>query len=238
MKKNETLNELPEKKSGYSRRNFLGLTGGLLVAGTVMNACNNDDDDLVPSGGFVLTNNDFGILNYAYALEQLEAAFYKEVITRQYNGITPDELRLLTDIHEHEVAHREFFKATLGKNAIGSLSFNFSSIDFDNRTSVLNAAKIFEDLGVSAYNGTAKYIREEGYLLSVCKIVSVEARHAAYIRDLIANGSFAGSLNGTDAQFDVSTQSMEVDKPSRIVLAAAKDFINTPIVNNLPDANV
>jgi hypothetical protein len=67
---------------------------------------------------------------------------------------------------------------------------------------VLGTAKAFEDLGVSAYNGAGKLIVSADYLLIAGKIVSVEARHAALIRDLISNGSFADSsvinANGLD----------------------------------------
>jgi hypothetical protein len=53
---------------------------------------------------------DIGILNYAYALEQLEAAFYLQVIATPYSGISIAETAYLTDIRDHEVLHRDFFQ--------------------------------------------------------------------------------------------------------------------------------
>ena len=44
-----------------------------------------------------------------------------------------------------------------------------------------------------AYDGAGYLIQNPDYLILAGKIVSVEARHAAYIRDLITPGSFAGS---------------------------------------------
>jgi hypothetical protein len=41
-----------------------------------------------------------------------------------------------------------------------ALRFNFASIDFSNRSSVLATAKAFEDLGVSAYNGAGKLLTD------------------------------------------------------------------------------
>ncbi len=100
------------------------------------------------------------------------------------------------------VAHREFFKNALADKAIPGLEVNFASINFSSRDSVLGTAKAFEDLGVSAYNGAGKLITSPDYLLLAGKIVSVEARHAALIRDLISNGSFADNTvidaNGLD----------------------------------------
>jgi len=188
---------------GLSRRRFFGLTGGLVAAGMFVNACNRDDDpDPVVSTGINLGSGDIGILNYAYALEQLEAAFYTQVASTPYNNITAAETALLTDIRDHEIAHREFFKKALGNDAIPALEVNFSAVTFSSRDSVLATAKAFEDLGVSAYNGAGKLITSPDYLLLAGKIVSVEARHAAYIRDLISNGSFANSevidMNGLD----------------------------------------
>ena len=49
---------------------------------------------------------------------------------------------------------------------------------------ILKNAEMFEDLGVSAYNGAGKYLTSATNLTLAGKIVSVEARHAAAIRDI------------------------------------------------------
>lgn len=127
---------------------------------------------------------DVGVLNYAYALEQLEAAFYTQVIATPYAGMNASERRLLTDIRDHEIAHRDFFAAALGAAKIPDLSVDFSAVTFSSRSSVLKAAQTFEDLGVGAYNGAARYLSNDGFLLTAGKIVSVEARHASAIRSV------------------------------------------------------
>ena len=91
----------------------------------------------------------------------------------------------LTSIRNHEIAHRELFKAALKKNAIPDLEVDFTKVDFNSKDSVLSTAKTFEDLGVAAYNGAGQLLEKGDYLLLAGKIVSVEARHAAAIRDLI-----------------------------------------------------
>jgi len=215
-------------KIALSRRRFLGYgaAAAALVAGVA--ACNKDDNDNMPSTGIDLGSGDFGILNYAYALEQLEAAFYDKVIMSPYGSMPAAEMALLKDIRDHEIAHREFFKNALGSNAIGALTPDFSSINFSDRASVLGAAKAFEDLGVSAYNGAGSLITNGDYLTIAGKIVSVEARHAAYIRDLISNGTFA---DGTDAN------GMDVSMDPAAVLTAANAFLTTKVSGtNLPTA--
>src|SRR3546814_727321 len=162
---------------------------------------------------FYFGSGDIAILNYAYALEQLEAAFYTEVVTNPYGSISDWERTLMMDIRDHEIAHREFFKAALGQQAIASLKFDFSAINFSNRDSVLATAKTFEDLGVSAYNGAGWLIADVNYLALAGKIVSVEARHAALVRDLIENGSFANDevidMNGLDLSNSPTVRSEE-----------------------------
>jgi len=158
----------------------------------------------------------------------LEAAFYIQVIATPYANITADEKALLTDIRDHEIAHREFFKAALATGAIPALEVDFSTIDFTKRDSVLGTAKAFEDLGVSAYNGAGPLIINKDYLTLAGKIVSVEARHAAFIRDLITPGSFVGSdvidMNG-----------LEMSKSPSVVLGIAGKYIKTKInASNLP----
>jgi hypothetical protein len=95
------------------------------------------------SNGVDLGSGDTGVLNYAYALEQLEAAFYIQVATSFYTGISTEEQSLLTDIRDHEVATSRVFKAALAGSAIPSLEVDFSSINFGSRDSVLGAAKSF-----------------------------------------------------------------------------------------------
>jgi Ferritin-like domain len=226
---NGTLMSNLHNANPVSRRKFLGYTGAAAALAMAVAACHKDDNPNPPDdGGIDLGKNDAGILNYAYALEQLEAAFYMQVIMTPYSGIPQIEKDLLTDIRDHEIAHREFFKNALGSGAIQALEVDFSSIDFSSRDKVLTVAKTFEDLGVSAYNGAGKLITDPGYLTLAGKIVSVEARHAAYIRDLISNGSFSDSsvvdANGLDKANDPAT-----------VLTAANMFLKTKVSGaNLP----
>lgn len=212
------------------RLTFLKYSGFTLAAGTMLvQACKKDDDG--DPTNYDLGSGDIGILNYAYALEQLEAAFYKKVTGSEYSGMNNAEREILNDIYKHEVAHVDFFKAALGSNAISALEVDFSSIDFTNRLSVLNAAKTFEDLGVAAYNGAGKLIDSTEYLLLAGKIVSVEARHAAAIRSLLQpkSANFAGN--------DVVTVMAGLDqaKSPTEVLNAAKTYVKSTInASNLP----
>ena len=217
------------------RRKFLKVGSlGLVATGLILTGCGDDDNGTTTDDRVNLGSGDIGVLNYAYALEQLEAAFYAEVKKGQYfmNLAAGAEKELIGDLEEHERAHREFFKKAIpAANIIPALEVDFSSIDFNSRASVLGAAKTFEDLGVSAYNGAGRLLTDENFLVVAGKIVSVEARHAAAIRSILDtdNKSFAG-----DDVVDPVTGLDKARMPTE-VLSMAATYITTPInADNLP----
>ena len=211
------------------RRAFLRYAGAsVATTALVVSACKTDDAALAPASSgraarlgdvIKLGTGDVAVLNYAYALEQLEAAFYVEVV--KAGTLTGDELKYFTDIRDHELAHREFFKSALGSAAIPALTPDFSMIDFKNRASIIQTAMTFEDLGVAAYNGAGKFIKNPDYLTLAGKIVSVEARHAAYIRDLFIKNNFS---NTADPMYG-----LDLAKAPGEVLSAADPFIQEHI---------
>jgi len=217
--------------NAVDRRLFLRYTGlTAAAAGLFLAGCDDDDNNNNNNNSTVsLGSGDVGVLNYAYALEQLEAAFYAQVVGNAAFTTTftdASERTALQAIAKHEAIHRDFFKAAITAAAptqiIGGLNPDFSRVNFADRSSVLNTAKTFEDLGVAAYNGAGRLIQTPAYLTLAGKIVSVEARHAAYIRDLLSNGSFADSTtvdaNGLDKAMSVAE-----------VLTAAQPFIKEKI---------
>ncbi|GAA5087483.1 hypothetical protein GCM10023210_10360 [Chryseobacterium ginsengisoli] len=209
------------------RRNFLKLSGvGLAIAGLTMIGCDDDNFEFVDNNVFDLGKGDVGILNYAYALEQLEADFYTKVVNNFYSGISTIEKELFTDLYHHEVIHRDFFKAAISgatSNVLPTLEFQYANVNFNDRNSVLATAKALEDTGVAAYNGAGKYISNPDYLVLAGKIVSVEARHASAIRNLINPGTAA--FSGDDV---IDANGLDLAKEPKDVVAAAGGFFKTP----------
>ena len=212
-------------KSGMSRRRFFGLAGAVAGAGLVLGAAScskNENTDVT------YTKDDFGVLNYLYLLEQMHAAFYTQLIATPYNGISQLELKRLTDIRDHEIAHREFYKQLLGDKANNQAIFDFYSIDFTRRDSVLPAAKSFEDVGISAYNGAAQLFTDVNYMMLAAKIASVEGRHAAYVRNLVAPYTFADKdvidANGMDM----------ARTPAQVLSIAVKFIVSVINTTGLP----
>ena len=210
--------------SPIKRRSFFKYAGATAGAtALVLAGCSKSDS----SPGMVnVGSGDAGVLNYAYALEQLEAAFYTQVRTGAYytgSTITAAEKSILDDLYYHEVIHREFLKAAItaaGATPIKALTPDFSSVNFATKAGVFGTAKAFEDLGVAAYNGAGRRISSPNYLVIAGKIVSVEARHAAIIRDIVSEGTFVGSDVVT-----VGSTSIDFSKDPATVVATANTFL-------------
>jgi hypothetical protein len=175
------------------RRGFLRVAGASAATVTlVLAGCGDDPVPPAPAANQVsFGTGDTGLLNYALLLEQLEAAFYQRVVDAPPADLLAYERSVFADLRDHEVIHRETLKFALGTEALPALTFDFSTFTLTSRTGVLEAAKKLEDLGVAAYGGAARLFANTATLGLLAKISSVEARHAAFIRDLIGLGSFA-----------------------------------------------
>ncbi len=167
--------------------------------------------------------DDFGILNFAYVLETLEARFYEKVVASPPADLLQGELQMLRDIGDHEKAHARFLKRSLQVLRVQVPMSVWPGIDFTSRQSVLTAARDFEDLGVAGYNGAGTRIRLAEFLTIAGKIVSVEARHAAAVRDLL-------NPNSRDFAGDDVVDAMGMDRalePGE-VLAQAQQYFAEP----------
>ncbi|MBA3890159.1 MAG: ferritin-like domain-containing protein [Gemmatimonadaceae bacterium] len=174
---------------------------------------------LVAPGGLAFDlRSDVGILRLVHTLEQLEAAFYTAVVASANFAtfFTSAERELFTDLRNVEIVHREFLRTALGSAAVpdvtGSINGATLAAILSSRANILGAAKLFEHLGVAGLNGAGKYLQDARNLLLAGKFVSVEARHAAALRDVApgagqnANTAFAGDditdSNGMDVKLE------------------------------------
>ena len=241
-----------------TRRNFvrmLGVGGSIVMLPSIFGACDDDDDPVNPNppgATAAITfdlRSDIGIFRFAHTLEQLEAAFYTAVVaaTNFATLFNAEEREVLTDLRNHEIVHREFFRTALGTQAVPDISpyLNTTTVTalLASRASILGAARLFEDLGVAAYNGAGKYLQNANNLLVAGKIVSVEARHAAIIRDLLpptgqdANKAFAGddvvNAQGLDVKLEAGAVLARVDAAN--VFTEAEEEVIT--ISNAPSAS-
>ena len=143
------------------------LAGGVVVAGLPR-----------PAGSAHSPAQDAEILNFALVLEYMESAFFTEA---SFNGkLTGELLEFAQIVRGHERAHVAFLRDALGRKARKEPKFDFGNTTRDPKA-FTSAAVVLEDLMVAAYNGQAANLTT-GALESAAKIVSVEARHAGWIR--------------------------------------------------------
>ena len=124
---------------------------------------------------------DVRVLNLVLAVEYLEAAFYKEAFARA--GLQGELKEFARVVGEHEQAHVDFLKQALGGAAEPEQSHDFGDATRD-ADAFADAAVTIEDLAVSTYNGQAVNLTPPT-LKAAARIVSVEARHAAWIRSIL-----------------------------------------------------
>ncbi len=142
--------------------------------------------------------SDISILNFALALEYLQASFYTEA---DRIGALHGALKQQADVvGMHERAHVKAFKELLGSKAIKEPAFNFHGVTESPKT-FRSTAVAFEDLAVAAYKGQAPMIKSRSYLAGAIAIHSVEARHAAWIRRL---AGFLPAAKAFDDPLDAS----------------------------------
>ena len=133
-------------------------------------------------------------LNFALTLEYLESNFYIMAVA---SGVIPsgDSLDALTIISDHENEHVNFLKTAITAAGATPVSFTAANFDFTAKGTfpnvfsdygtLLAVAQTFEDTGVRAYKGQApNLISNNAYLTAALQIHSVEARHAAHLREM------------------------------------------------------
>jgi hypothetical protein len=168
--------------------------GGLLVAGWPRFG------NAAPSAA-----QDAKILNFALLLEYIEAGFYSDAIAK--GKLSGDLVDFATTVRDHERAHVAFLKGALGKSARRKPKLDFGQTTSDPK-SFTAAAISLEETVIAAYNGQAGNLTKPT-LAQAARIVSVEARHAAWIRALAGKDP---APNATDKPKTASQVQADVNR--------------------------
>lgn len=161
--------ELRAPGSRLTRRATL-VSGALAAGATVLGG------STVAAGASA--NQDVRILNFALLLEEIEAGFYAAALDR--GKLRGEFAEFATVVAGHERDHVAFLRDALGAKARKRPKLRFGNAVTSEKRFV-SAAITLEDTIVAAYNGQATNLSPSA-LGAAARIVSVEARHAAWIR--------------------------------------------------------
>jgi Ferritin-like domain len=153
---------------------------------------------------------DIRILQLVLLLEHTQVAFYEQALAQ--TGLKGDLRAFARTALGHERAHLSVIRSALGPNAGAKPKFDFG----DNTKSAANfrkAAIRLEDVAVRAYNGQAPNLTKRT-LAAAAEIVSVEARHAAWVR------AIAGEVAAPEAVDEPMTAKQAADALHAIGLRA------------------
>lgn len=151
------------------------LTGGGIAAGAAVIAALPDLAGSQPSA-----KQDVEILNLALLIEYVQAGFYADALKR--GNLTGELREYARTVGGHERAHVAYLRKALGDKARKPPKLDFGE-DTTSPESFTDAALKLEDLATQAYNAAAPGLTKPA-LGAAARIVSVEARHAAWIRSI------------------------------------------------------
>ena len=191
------IRETAEEAAVDTRGSFLrkaGLGAGAVVAGGAFAG-------VLPAmaRGATIPASDIAILNFALTLEYLEAGFYAEAVAGR--KLTGETLRFAKVVANHENAHVLFLKKVLGAKAVKKPAFDFKGTTAD-MAKFQATAQVLEDTGVHAYLGQVGNIKAKAVLAGAGRILPVEARHAAWIRDIRYRGGTTPPTTPAPASFE------------------------------------
>ena len=173
---------------------------------------------------------DLTVLNYALTLENLESTFYNQglaafnsaaFVTAGYNSSVYGYLQM---VQAHENSHVAFLTAAINaaspNSAVPACTYNFTNA-LSSPTAFITTAAALENAGQTAYDGAVNGITTAAYATVAAQIATVEARHAAYLNELIGASPFPQS-------FDNATL------PAKIAAAIAPFLLSCPYNITLP----
>jgi hypothetical protein len=179
----ETADEaFQDTRAGFLKKGGVGLAalaGGGAVLGAIAPVAGATPRPPAKFGA-----GDIGILNFALTLEFLESEFYNQASRNLSSRLDARTLAFTKLVVKDEAAHVKFLRTALGRKAIAKPRFDFGNRVTD-VTQYKKTASALENTGVHAYLGQAGNLKSKTYLGAAASIVTIEARHAAIINDII-----------------------------------------------------
>ena len=184
--RDEALLEVVAELHGDTRADFLrtaALGSGALLAALAAPA----------SASAAVT--DLQILNFGLRFERLQASFYTEADSVGTVGkMAPRKQRWAEVLGEHERAHVRIIKKILGSKAGKRPFFDFHGVT-ETEDSFTRTTVAMEDLTVALLAGVTPQVHDRRLTAALFGLLTVEARHAAWARNIVKTTPAARSFD-------------------------------------------
>ncbi len=167
----------PDREARYSRAGILTRVAAGLGAVSVGGAAAAGLATAI--GAQSGSSQDQAVLELALTVEALQAAFYSQALRAGKLSGEPKEFA--QTVGGEEQAHLSYLAKLLGSGPKPQ-QYIFGDAVSDQSKFIATAVKL-EDTGLAAYNGQAANLSPEK-LADIGRVISVEARHAAWARAL------------------------------------------------------
>ena len=169
----------PADDLGWTRGRLLRtlIGGGAIVAGGVAIGTRTDSGTSLAAQS---DDADAKILNFFLLLEYVQEGFYREAV--ETGRLTGDLLEYATTVGEQESEHVAFLTERLGSRARARPTLSFQDA-LATSERFRDTAIDLEEAALAGYIGQGANLTRDT-ITSVATLVSVEARQAAWVRDL------------------------------------------------------
>jgi hypothetical protein len=122
------------------------------------------------------------ILNFDLTFEYMQASFYTEAeMVGVVRKMAPEQARWARVFGAHERAHVKILRDVLGDAQVRKPVFNFRGVTED-EDSFAKTVVAMEDLTTALLAGQIPRLRTAGLVAALFSLLTVEARHAAWVR--------------------------------------------------------
>ena len=192
------------------------IAGTTLASSSVLASLMGCSESTDPSTHAVLrVGTETGLLNFVYAVVQLETDFYTRAVGNRFPGILTSEATAFDDFSNETYAERDALYDALPTGRISDAVFFTLGqvVNFSNRASTVTAAQTIEDTAARGFAAAATALQTAG------------SSHAALVADIAT--AAANRANAVRAMASAGTLTITPLSPADVMTTLAPYYLTT-----------